>query len=269
VGLEVVEIVINVEETFGISLPDARVSELRTVGELHECIVEILGQDLDETSLRPTVLEKLHSALSAAGQWNASASDHVPLLLGSSAVGGPLPGTACEQAVAHDGDAQLSSLFAFVNRREAWMQFEKALGLPLPRLERPRQVRGLLVVLAVFLGWVAGLAAMVVLLPPNPPGWLGAPLGVLFSLIAIYLSWRLGNWLTRPLARFWPRGLQTVGNLADFVIQQHYGRVVKKEQGFSRDEVWCILQDIVAGVLRIDRERVTPEARFVEDLGAG
>jgi acyl carrier protein len=269
VGLEVVEIVINVEETFGISLPDARVSELRTVGQLHECIVEILGQDLDETSLRPMVLDRLRSALSAAGQWNDAASDRVPLLRRSSGVGGPPPDTACEQTVTRDGDTQLSSLFPFVGRCEAWMRFEKALGLPLPPLERPRQVRGLLVVLAVFLGWIAGLAAIVVLLPPNPPGWLGAPLGVLFSLIAIYLSWRLGSWLTRPLARFWPRGLQTIGNLADFVIQQHYGKVVRKEQGFSRDEVWCILQDIVAGVLHVDRERVTRDARFAEDLGAG
>ena len=47
----------------------------------------------------------------------------------------------------------------------------------------------------------------------------------------------------------------------------HYGCVVKREHGFSRDEVWSILQEIVAGVLGIDRERVTPEARFVEDLG--
>ena len=38
------EIVMDVEETFGIALPDARVSELRTVGELHECIVRFSGR---------------------------------------------------------------------------------------------------------------------------------------------------------------------------------------------------------------------------------
>jgi acyl carrier protein len=253
VGLEVVEIVMDAEESFGISLPDARVSEIRTVGELHECIVDVLGQDQDETALRPIVLERLGGALSACERSN----DSVPLLRRSSA-GGKI-----------DADAPLSSLFPFSARRVTWVQFEKALGLPLPPLERPRLLRAMLLVLAVFLGWIAGLAAMVVLLPPGSPGWLGAPLGLLASVVGIFVSWRLGNWLTRPLARFWPRGLHSIGNLADFIIWRHYGLVVTREHGFSRDEVWCILQDIVAGVLHVDRERVTRDARFAEDLGAG
>jgi acyl carrier protein len=248
VGLEVVEIVMDAEETFGISLPDARVSELHTVGELHECIVDVLGQDRDEAALRPIVLERLGGAIVSSG-------------------------VACEPTTVRggkiDANVPLSSLFPFAGRRVTWVQFEKALGLPLPPLERPRQLRTMLFVLAVFLGWIAGLAAMVVLLPPGSPGWLGAPLGLLASVIGIFASWRLGNWLTRPLARFWPRGLHSIGNLADFIIWRHYGLVVTREHGFSRDEVWCILRDIVAGVLHVDRERVTRDARFSEDLGAG
>jgi acyl carrier protein len=237
VGLEVVEIVMDVEETFGIALPDARVSEMQTVGELHECIVEVLGRDMDETSLRQVVLEKLCGVLSA--------SERV------------------------DGENRLSSLFPYYGRRRAWGRFEQAVGWPLPPLERPRAITGLLVAIAALLGWVAGLVAMFVFCPPDPPAWLAAPLGLGFALVAIYSLWRLGRRLTIPLARCWPRGLETVGDLADFIIRQHYGRVVKREEGFSREEVWCILQGIVADVLHVDRERVTPGARLVEDLGAG
>ena len=83
-------------------------------------------------------------------------------------------------------------------------------------------------------------------------------------------DWRLVS--PRPLAdsagRSWPRG-STIGDLPRPFSIWHYGKVVQREHGFSRDEVWCILQEIVAGVLGIDRERVTPEARFVEDLGSG
>jgi acyl carrier protein len=237
VGLEVVEIVMDVEETFGISLPDARVSEIRTVGELQECIVEVLGRDLDEASLRQVVLEKLCGVLTVG------------------------------ERVA--GETRLASLFPYAGRRRAWARLEQALGWSLPPLERPRAVTGLLVAVAAVLGWVAGLVAMFVFCPPDPPAWLAAPLGLGFAVVAIFLLWRLGRRLTIPLARCWPMGLETVGDLADFIIRHHYGRVVKREEGFSREGVWCILQEIVANVLRVDRERVTPESHFVEDLGAG
>jgi acyl carrier protein len=244
VGLEVVEIVMDVEETFGISLPDARVSEIRTVGELNECIADILGHDLDEASVTKIVLDRLRSAITS------------------------VDGTAASRI---DSDTRLPSLFPYGGRKSAWKRLEASLDLPLPPLDRPRPLNGLLTVVAIALGWLFGLLTLVVIVPPeiDPPGWLVAPLGVIFGLLAMYLCWRLGRWLTLPLARIFPRNLDTVGNLTELIVRQHYGRVVKQEQRFSRDEVWSILQEIVAGVLRVDPQRVTPEARFVEDLGAG
>jgi hypothetical protein len=41
-GLELVEIVMDVEDYFGISLPDAVVSDCNTVSDLHKAIVGIL-----------------------------------------------------------------------------------------------------------------------------------------------------------------------------------------------------------------------------------
>jgi hypothetical protein len=58
-GLELVELVMDVEETFGISLPDARASEMRTVGDLYDCIVEILGREEEGDSLTNDVFERL------------------------------------------------------------------------------------------------------------------------------------------------------------------------------------------------------------------
>jgi len=40
-------------------------------------------------------------------------------------------------------------------------------------------------------------------------------------------------------------------------------------QPMADEEVWKALQKIVADVLGVRLEQVTPSARFVEDLGAG
>jgi len=244
VGLELVEIAMDVEETFGIALPDVRASELRTVGELHECIVEILGKDLDDASVTPIVLERLRNALTS--------------------VSGGAAGSI-------DADTRLSTLLPWLGRKTAWKQLEKSLDLSLPPLVRPRLISTLGIVAAIPLGWICGLSAILALDLPKAGflAALAAILGLVFGLLAILAFWLVGRWLSSPLAASWPRGLHTVGDLSQAVLHRHYGIVVRREHGFSRDEVWCILQEIVAGVLGIDRERVTPEARFVEDLGAG
>jgi hypothetical protein len=41
-GLESVELVLNVEDAFGISIPDDIASDVRTVGQLHSVILDLL-----------------------------------------------------------------------------------------------------------------------------------------------------------------------------------------------------------------------------------
>jgi hypothetical protein len=45
VGLGTVEIILEVEETFGILLPECGLQEIRTVGELSDCVVETMGRN--------------------------------------------------------------------------------------------------------------------------------------------------------------------------------------------------------------------------------
>jgi acyl carrier protein len=243
-GLELVEIAMDAEETFGIAIPDSRISEIRTVGEFRDCIVEILDQNIDEESLAPTVFERLRNAMTS--------------------VGGIAPGSI-------ESGARLSTIFPFGGRKNAWRRLGESLGLSLPPLELPRWLRTIGILIAVPLGWMCGVLAIFGLDLPKS-GFLAAIsaiLGLVLGVLAIVMFWLIGRWLTSPLAACWPRGLGTVGDLSRAILQMHYGRVVKREHPFSREDVWCILQEIVAGVLGVDPQRVTPEARFVEDLGVG
>ena len=43
--LDAVEIMLDIEETFGICLPEERIDKLRSLANLHECIVAVLQQE--------------------------------------------------------------------------------------------------------------------------------------------------------------------------------------------------------------------------------
>jgi acyl carrier protein len=247
-GLELVEIVMDVEEIFGISLPDTRLSEMRTVGELCDCIIDILGREKEGAALSDSVFLRLCEAIQS------------------------VKGTEQGQISA---DTRLSELFPFWGRKRAWKRLEKSLGLPLPPTQPPGVVRTIVLVVSIVLGWVLGLSILFDLIPPRTVQSSGtvsvlvAVFGLVLGFLAICLCWLVGCWLTLPLARFWPKNLRTVGDLSQLILEKYYGKVVKKEQRFNPEEVWNILRRIVAAVLGVDQSQVTREARFVEDLGAG
>jgi acyl carrier protein len=58
--------------------------------------------------------------------------------------------------------------------------------------------------------------------------------------------------------------LVRVGDLYRFVLQtlRHRGDVV------DEDAIWKRLTDVIVAQLRVQPERVTPDARFIEDFGA-
>jgi acyl carrier protein len=242
-----VEIVLDVEETFGISLPDERMAEIRTVGELRDCIVEVLEHENTEgDGLTCVIFERLQEALQTVATRRASQEPITP-------------------------ETALSTLFPPIGRRSAWKQLTASLDLPLPPLKRPHWISTIFLLMAVVLGWITSILMLQVLFPVKTAasGWLIGGLGGLLGFAAIFLWWLVGRGLTWPLAVFWPKDVRTVGGLSHYLLQKRYGEVVKKEQRFNREEVWCILQSIIAATLGVNRCDVTPEARFFEDLGAG
>jgi hypothetical protein len=72
--------------------------------------------------------------------------------------------------------------------------------------------------------------------------------------------------LTRPLATSF------AGATVATVVQQIVADDLKlltagREPPWSEDEVWDVLQTVVCNQLAASRQQVTPQARFVEDLG--
>ena len=62
-GLDSVELVMAVEEEFGVDLPDDKLAEVRTVGDFHRCVVEALGASPPAHCLKQRLFFKLRRAM--------------------------------------------------------------------------------------------------------------------------------------------------------------------------------------------------------------
>ena len=250
-GLETVEIVMDAEETFGISLPDARMSEIRTVGEFCDCITGVLSRDYKEAGLADKMFDRVCWALqSARGVARAEIFPERPL----------------------------KELFPVWGRRTAWRRFQKSLGLELPSLQRSHLVNTLITVIAIALGWISVWGVVTDFMPKRfvslsvadvPPIMVPPIMLLVLVLAAIPIWWLIGRWLTLPMAVFWHSDLRTVDDLTRAAFGRNYGKIVREQGQFSCQETWIIVQGIVSRHLGVDRNAVTREARFVEDLGAG
>lgn len=58
--------------------------------------------------------------------------------------------------------------------------------------------------------------------------------------------------------------LTTVGQLHQYVVEQ----LSRQSSPLKQNEVYAILADLICHQLGVKREEVTPDARFVDDLGA-
>jgi hypothetical protein len=56
-GLETVELVMNVEDAFGIAIPDELASEIRTVGQLNDTVMELIRSNGNSALLTRADLE--------------------------------------------------------------------------------------------------------------------------------------------------------------------------------------------------------------------
>ena len=242
-GLELVEIVMDVEKTFAIRLPHIEGSYISTVGQLYDCIVKTLSEKQSVTCLTSHVFYRLRNALQSA---RGLARRQIR------------PSTPLERII------PLSA------RRTTWKKLEQALAEHVPTLRRPRPLSVVLAVVAIVLGWFGTFGLV---FESDLKRMIARPavaFGCMFFFVPAAAFFGLvGLWFTAPLAVVLPAGIRTVGDLARAVVAMNYGDPAKEERQWSTEEIWRTLQNIIVDVLAVDPGEITREARFVEDLGAG
>lgn len=231
-GLDTVELIMDIEEAFDITIPDDRASRMLTVGDVYDFILE-------QTAGVPT---KTDTCLTAATFYELRR--HIRSIGLSTAEFRP--------------KSKLNQAIPFVGRRAYWRELGSRMQLRFPSLCRPSWLSLLNVLIVVTLSF----ASLLFLALGNTVTGLAVTAG-LCVLSAVVLSV-----LTRPLAIYPPSTCTTIGDLITNIVATNYTILSVRYSTRSPSDIWNALQFIVSEQLGVDQNAVVPNARFVQDLGA-
>jgi hypothetical protein len=245
-GLDVMELVMEMEETFRIVLPDSDLGSVRTLGDLYGLILRQMDRQRNGPCLSSFTFYRVRRAFVEASdvpRWSISPR------------------------------SRLEDLLPIGSRRFLWERLQESLGsIPLPNLTRPGWLIGSIAVGALaFLGIMAGATngmAGVAL-------WGGIIAAAVWArlLFETAMVTRLALRLSAPLAVCIPRDYVTVRDLVQDLMADHYGVIASEAnpdgpEGSTGDDcdVWEALCRILSKNLGIDRNNLS-EATTLMSLG--
>lgn len=201
--MEGVEILVEVEAAFGITLDDRSAERVVTVGDLCELVLSIVPGAKQERCLSALAFWRLRAALGSLGVERARVRPDARL-----------------EELLWTGEQDAAS------RRAVWDHFAAALGLDLPPLVRSRRL--------VLVCTTLSLGAFAVALGWGPfPWWEDAWVA---AALSIGVSCLLGA-LTRPYRAYPPPEVATVGDLARQLVVGQAAKVAAPTGGFTRPQV--------------------------------
>lgn len=234
-GLDGVELVMEVEATFSVVIDDRDAEKLLKVGDLHRYVLERLGAELpDEPGcLSAVVFNRLRRALGQALDVDRKRVR---------------PEVAVESLVPAD------------SRPDAWRRLGAALGLALPQLERPEWVYAV-VVPAWGLGTVSTVGLVVNLFLYRENQLVTSTEFTTFAVAGFGLAIAV-ELATRPLERRLPRGCETVRGLVEAVLARNFAHLRAERRRWNPDDVWTTLRRLVAEQAGVDPETVHESTAF-------
>jgi hypothetical protein len=240
-GLDLVELVIKVEETFTIQINDRDASEIITVGQLYRYVLERVAVQEGDPCLTSRAFYGLRRSFQT------------------------------ELGVSRDRvrpRADIEELLPRPGRKQHWESLGEALRVHLPDLRRPswlQDVLGWCVIatgLTLFLGILlfAGFSSVL---------GMGGFITYLFLALTLVLLNVLAFALTSPFAIELPAHCRSVRGLVETAVASGCMAAEPNDRRWSRATVWVALRLVIVDVLGVHPEEVTDNARFVADFGAG
>jgi acyl carrier protein len=230
-GLDSVEIVLEVENAFGIAIPDKEAEKVLTVGDFHNLVWNYVKDRRDVHCKSQNVFYRIRTALS-----EITSIDTKQI------------GT----------DVYLADLIPIDKRREVWTSLSEGTALKLPDLVllRPYSTIVPLVLVSFMLSVV--IATFILIFVHGYSEWI-LLLPILCFFFTVYIST-----LLEPKKKIIKQ--RTLRDFTETVVAINYksGSNVGET---SREEVEEVINKIIIDKSGVEPEEVTPEKKLHDDLG--
>ena len=240
-GGDPLEMVMSIEETFHITIPDRDAEQIRTVGQLYAYVLAKLPQPPCPSCVSSATFYRLRRALQ---ELFAVPRERIR------------PATRMEDLIPREG------------RPQRWQRLTEAMRpARLPYLERPRWMEpwlppcGLLALFTMMLT----LACAALAHSLGYPGGVVFVLAFLGTLLCIFVDLVVNVAIYRFTARYaldLPSSCLTIREMVYTVLQSEPGRVVSATARASDVEIWNVSCSIVGRCLEVPPETLTPNRRL-------
>lgn len=236
-GLDTVELVMKVEETFDLTIPDEEAEKILTLGDLYRFVLDRLEQPADGPSrcLSAQTFYRLRRHL--------------------------MGGFRVERRRIRPA-SELAELFPEASRRADWSRLGASMGWELPPLLPPKWVESAGDWL--FVAWLVACVGLGVQPVPLARG-VAIALMLTFTLGTVAMGWALYR-ATKPLATRFP--VVDVRGLVPLLLAENVEKIRRPNpRGWTRPEVWSVLVAITASVSGVTPDQLNESTSFVNDLG--
>lgn len=230
-GEDTCELVNTIEHSFGIKFTHDELIQAKTLGVMAQTIYSKSEQPVGPQCLSAITFYKLRRAfVELFGARRAEISPKTSLYV----------------------------LMPWRTRTKQWRGIQNRLNYALPHLNWPL--------------WLVGFALLVTgsilyVLFNFKVVWTMAAASVLVGIVGFISVLALVCMVLSPLAREFPRGCVTFGDLTKLVLARNYGGIAAKDGRSSENELTQALLQLVAAETAGDLGKLSPDTAFPEGLG--
>jgi acyl carrier protein len=230
-GLDSIELLVEVEKAFGISIPDQEAERIITVGDFHNSVWQHLEGKHSDTCHSQSLFYQLRQSFVDLFKFSRQ---EINL------------------------NTSMNEIFPNANRRQIYLSFANANKFTLPDLVLPKQWAAFLNTFGL-ITILGGLILSIVLINFfDSTKWT-----LLFPVIGIILTYFASEMLKPKRTVIHP---SLIRDFTQKVLSLNYATLIN-EKGTNRKEVESVINHIIADKVGVDIDEVTADKKICDDLG--